>query len=183
MSKICKSISCDILLILSDIIWRKKLRTFRWMTFGLMRLAMFQFETKLQKCIRMGITIYKIFIWGGISSDIHSEITFTASLTQRRKTKFPTVYPTIYLPKWKFWIQLYPNFTPLFMFILTYELKLTLSLYEGGASDSVGAGSGVGSCVPWPVWPVLYRSNLSYRKNTLFKSSFTRNNSSVKIRF
>ena len=33
----------------------------------------------------------------------------TAPLTRRRKTKFPTVYPTIYLPKWKFWIQLSPN--------------------------------------------------------------------------
>ena len=30
-------------------------------------------------------------------------------LMRRRKTKFPTVYPTIYLPKWKFWIQLSPN--------------------------------------------------------------------------
>ena len=37
----------------------------------------------------MGITIFKMFILGGISSDIQSEITF------RRKTKFPTVYPTI----------------------------------------------------------------------------------------
>ena len=36
----------------------------------------------------MGITIFKIFIWGGISSDIRSEITF--------KTKFRAVYPTIY---------------------------------------------------------------------------------------
>ena len=29
-----------------------------------------------QKCIRKGITIFKIFIWGGISSDILSEISF-----------------------------------------------------------------------------------------------------------
>ena len=29
--------------------------------------------------IRMGITIFKIFIWGGISSDILSEITFYGS--------------------------------------------------------------------------------------------------------
>ena len=47
--------------------------TFRWMTCGIMWLAMLQFETKLQKFIRMGIIILKIFIWGGISSDIHSE--------------------------------------------------------------------------------------------------------------
>ena len=53
--------------------------TFRWMTFGILRPATLQFETKLQKCIRMGITIFKIFIWGGISSDILSEITFYGS--------------------------------------------------------------------------------------------------------
>ena len=44
-----------------------------------MRLATLQFETRLQKCIRMGITIFKTFIWGGISSDLHSEIKFYGS--------------------------------------------------------------------------------------------------------
>ena len=39
-----------------------------------MPLAMFQFEMKLIKCIRMEVTIFKIFIWGAISSDILSEI-------------------------------------------------------------------------------------------------------------
>ena len=29
---------------------------------------------QVQKCIRMGITIFKIFLWGGISSNIRSEI-------------------------------------------------------------------------------------------------------------
>ena len=42
----------------------------------------------------MGITIFKIFIMGGISSDIRSEITF---------------YGSAYLPKCKFWIQLSPK--------------------------------------------------------------------------
>ena len=37
---------------------------------GFMHLAMLQFEVRLQKCIRMGIAIFKIFIWGGILSDI-----------------------------------------------------------------------------------------------------------------
>ena len=37
-----------------------------------MRLATLPIETKLQKCIRIGITIFKISIWGGISSDIRS---------------------------------------------------------------------------------------------------------------
>ena len=41
-----------------------------------MRPATLQFETRLQKCIRIGITIFKIFIWGGISSDIRLEIMF-----------------------------------------------------------------------------------------------------------
>ena len=34
----------------------------------------------------------------------------TTSLVHHHKTKFPTVYQTIYLPKWKFWIQLFPNY-------------------------------------------------------------------------
>ena len=41
-----------------------------------MRLAMLQFKVKLQKCIRIGITIFQTLIWEGISSDISSEITF-----------------------------------------------------------------------------------------------------------
>ena len=44
-----------------------------------MLLATFQFELKLQKCIRMGITIFKYLIWGGISLDICSEIMFYGS--------------------------------------------------------------------------------------------------------
>ena len=39
-----------------------------------MLLAVLHCETKLPKCIRMGITIFKIFIWGGLSSDILSKI-------------------------------------------------------------------------------------------------------------
>ena len=75
MSTICDSISCGILLEQFDVVHV----TFLWMLCGIMRLAMLQFETKLQKCIRMGIIIFKIFIWGGISSDIRSEITFHVS--------------------------------------------------------------------------------------------------------
>ena len=44
--------------------------TFSLMTYCLMRLSTLQFEMKLQKCIRMGITIFKIFNLGGILSDI-----------------------------------------------------------------------------------------------------------------
>ena len=46
-----------------------------------MRLVMLQFETALQECIRMGITIFKILIWGGMSSDIRAEIMFTIKLS------------------------------------------------------------------------------------------------------
>ena len=53
--------------------------TFCWMTCGIMQFAMLQFETKLLKGIRMGITIFNIFLWGGISSDILSEIMFCGS--------------------------------------------------------------------------------------------------------
>ena len=77
--------------------------TFRWMKCGFIWLAMLQFETGLQKGIRMGITLYKIFIWGGISSDIHSEIkVYSSAQAHGHKIKFSTVYPTIYLPKRKF---------------------------------------------------------------------------------
>ena len=44
-----------------------------------MQLAALQFEMREQKCIKMGITIFKIFILGGISLDIRSEITFYVS--------------------------------------------------------------------------------------------------------
>ena len=44
-----------------------------------MPLEMLQIETRLQKCIRMGITLFKIFILGGKLSDSRSEITFYGS--------------------------------------------------------------------------------------------------------
>ena len=46
------------------------------------------FVGKCYLCIRMGITILKIIIWGGISSDMRSEVTFLAPLTRHRKFKF-----------------------------------------------------------------------------------------------
>ena len=63
---------------------------------------------KCYVCIRMGITVFKMFI-GEVYRRIYvRKSRFTAPLTRRRKTKFPTVYPTIYLPKCKFLIQLSP---------------------------------------------------------------------------
>ena len=68
------------------------------MTCSFMRIATLQFEKHLQKCIRIGITIFKIFIWGGISSVYGRKSRFTATHEPRCKTKFPTIYLTIYLP-------------------------------------------------------------------------------------
>ena len=72
--------------------------TFCWITCGFMQLATLQFEMKMQKCIRMELTILRIFILGGIWSDRRSEIMFTALLRRLCKTKFGTVYPMICLP-------------------------------------------------------------------------------------
>ena len=63
----------------------------------------------MNKCIRMGTIAFKFVIWEGKSAVLRSQITFYALLTRRRKTKFPTVKPPIYLPKWKIWMQLSPK--------------------------------------------------------------------------
>ena len=52
------------------------------------------------------IIVFKIIFCGGILSDIHQKSSFKATLMCRRKTWFPTVYPTIYLPKWKIVLSL-----------------------------------------------------------------------------
>ena len=51
---------------------------------------------------------------------------FTAPLARRRETKFPTVYPTIYLPKWKFWILL-SHSNAFLQFRLKYIAGLTVA--------------------------------------------------------
>ena len=67
-------------------------------------LCTLQFETKLRKYNRVGITIFKIFIWGVISSNIRSENTLYGS-----SCASPWNYLMIYLTKWKFQIQLLPK--------------------------------------------------------------------------
>ena len=57
-------------------------------------------ETKLHKCIRIQNFHLGRYIFG---------YTVRATLPRRYKTKFLTVHPMIYLPKWKFWIQLSPK--------------------------------------------------------------------------
>ena len=69
------------------------------MAWGFMRLATFRFGRTLHKCIRKGITPFKIFIWGGISSDIY--------VRKSRTTKFPTVYPQMKISN-----TVIPNLSP-----------------------------------------------------------------------
>ena len=78
----------------------------------------------MNKGIRMGITAFKIVIWGGKSGFYGRKLRFTAPLTRRRKTKFPTVKPPIYLPKWQIWMQLSPKLSTYDVFFSKY-----LSLY------------------------------------------------------
>ena len=75
----------------------------------------------------MGITILKIIIWGGISSDMRSEVTFLASLLCHRKAKFPSICLTITTPNENFKIQLSPN---VFVLIINYLLY-----FYGDVSD------------------------------------------------
>ena len=48
----------------------------------------------------MAITVLKVVIWRGKSSVNHMVAnSFTPPQTRRRKTKIPTIKPTIHLPK------------------------------------------------------------------------------------
>ena len=78
-----------------------------------MHIATLQFYTNkafngkpAHKCIRMGITIFKIFLLRGILSDIRSESCLAAPLTHRCKTKFQTIFYDIH-PKMKILNPLY----------------------------------------------------------------------------
>ena len=69
----------------------------------------------MNKCIRMGITASNMS-FGEVNRRFYGrKLRFTAPLTRRRKTKFPTVKPPIYLPKCQIWKQLSPKFVILFM--------------------------------------------------------------------
>ena len=57
----------------------------------------------------MGITASNLS-FGEVNRRFYGrKLRFTAPLTRRRKTKFPTVKPPIYLPKYPIWMQLSPN--------------------------------------------------------------------------
>ena len=64
--------------------------TFGWMTCGFMQLGMLQFERKLQKCIRMGIALFKIYV-GEVYHWIYV-----------RKSRFEYSYPLILLSPIRF---------------------------------------------------------------------------------
>ena len=66
----------------------------------------FQKESE-EKCFRMGITLLKIVICRGKSSVLWSKISFYGDAT-----KFLTIKPTIYDPKWQAWRQLSPKNYP-----------------------------------------------------------------------
>ena len=67
------------------------------------------FEGKCYLCIRMGITILKLIIRGGISSEMRLEVTFLAPLTCHPKTNFTFHMSDDNHPKWEFWIELSPQ--------------------------------------------------------------------------
>ena len=59
----------------------------------------------------MGITASNLS-FGEVNRRFYGrKLRFTAPLTRRRKTKFPTVKKPIYLPKWQIWMQLSPKDT------------------------------------------------------------------------
>ena len=127
---VCSENICYFLIILIYLLRQYTLRwhyaaalcnfSFQCLTSGFMQLAAtgcrrnilhchWLFEGKFYLCIRMGITILKIIIWGGISSDMRSEVTFLAPLTCHRKTKFSFHMSNDNHPKWEFWRQLSPK--------------------------------------------------------------------------
>ena len=114
-SKICDGIFCDILSeirrhhVTSLLIgWHLVLRSSHHMSLCA-NSTFFSTETKMNKCIRMGIIAFKFVIWGGrLIGGLRSEISFYGD-TRRRKTKFPTLKPPIYAPKWQISMQLSLN--------------------------------------------------------------------------
>ena len=87
--------------------WHLVLRSSQHLSFCV-NSTLFQLK-KMNKCIRMGITASNLS-FGEVNRRFYGrKLRFTAPLTRRRKTKFPTVKPPIYLPKWQIWMQLSPK--------------------------------------------------------------------------
>ena len=98
--------------------------TFHSMMCGSMRLATLKFEVKLQKCFRIEIIIFKISFREVYRRIYVRKSHFTAPLVRHRKTKFPTVYPRIYLPKLKFEYSF-----PLNDFFFIYNWQFVIQIF------------------------------------------------------
>ena len=100
-----------------------------------------------------------------------------APLTCHHKTKFPTIKPTIYLPKWKFWIQLSLNLLHesecfrdevLFNWNIPYTVEYYPLLHTNGTSilgTKIGGKNGIRVYKPHPKIAILKsgKSNKKYR--------------------
>ena len=99
--------------------------SYLWMTCGFMRLATLQFEMKLQGCIRMGITIFKIFILGGISSDISLGIMFYGSASVAVK-----LILRLYIRQYTSPNENFEYSYPLICCMCTAKEQISLCIYE-----------------------------------------------------
>ena len=98
--------------------------TFLCMTCHIMRYATSNLRRNCRSALEWGQP-YSKFSFGEVYRLIYAlESHFMAPLPHHRKTKYPTVYLTIYLPKWKFWIWLSP------LNVLTFFRILLRLLYD-----------------------------------------------------
>ena len=85
----------------------------------------------------MGITASNLS-FGEVNRRFYGrKLRFTAPLTRRRKTKFPTAKTPIYLPKCQIWMQLSPKYGLKIMLkrILNTESSFHLKCYNGMANS------------------------------------------------
>ena len=78
--------------------------------------------------VKCGTWLYRFLTFAFCLTYVYA-LELDAMLARRRKAKFPTGYPTIYLPKWKFWIQLSPNLISGWFWKEKKEKKKSFSLY------------------------------------------------------
>ena len=88
----------------------------------------------MNKCIRMGITASNLSFGEENRRFYGRKLRFTAPLTRRRKTKFPTVKPPIYLPKCQIWMQLSPKWQALIVLEFN-DTSNFVDHFEGWSQD------------------------------------------------
>ena len=74
----------------------------------------------------------------------------TSSLSRHHKTKFSTVYQIIYLPKWKFWIQLSSNYI-LIAYKSSHE-KTGFLHNENKWIQCISNVNTIGIFLQWKIW-------------------------------